>query len=70
MGGIQEVMACNDSLITGIISDETIDRCLRLLEVWMDENPECDIICEQKYVGGERFEHKLTIKRRGNYGKE
>lgn len=62
-------MATNDSLVTGTISDETIDKCLRVLEVWMDEHPECDVICDTKCIG-ERVEHKLTIKRRGNYGEK
>lgn len=62
-------MAAIDNQVTGTISDETIDKCLRVLEVWMNENPECDVICEVTYIG-ERAEHKLTIKRRGDYGEK
>lgn len=62
-------MAAIDNQVTGTISDETIDKCLRVLEVWMNEHPECDVICEVTYIG-ERAEHKLMIKRRGDYGEK
>ena len=28
------------------ISDETAERCMRLLEMWMDDNPGRTIICD------------------------
>lgn len=30
-----------------VVSDETADRCLRLLEIWMDDNPDKQIIVER-----------------------
>lgn len=35
------------------VSDETAARCLRLLEIWQDDNPNKFIICERK--GGKNF---------------
>lgn len=28
------------------VSDETAERCMRLLEMWMDDNPDRMIICD------------------------
>lgn len=50
-----------------IIPDETAKRCMRILEMWMDDHPDCKIECEKKDFG-DHFEHKLTI--RGNYGEK
>lgn len=42
------------------IPDETICRCLRILEMWMDDNPDKNIIVEQVY-GIDRIYHKIHI---------
>ena len=51
------------------VPDETANRCLRILEMWWDDHPECDITCESINVGG-RLKHKLIIKRWSNDGEE
>ena len=51
------------------IPNETAERCMRILELWMDDNPDCILTCEQ-IDAGDRFKHKLTIKRQEEYGKE
>lgn len=42
------------------IPDETICRCLRVLEMWMDDNPDKNIIVEQ-IQGVDSFYHKIHI---------
>ena len=42
------------------IPDETIYRCLRILEMWMDDNPSRDIIVEKVYTT-EGIRHKVRI---------
>lgn len=42
------------------IPDDTILRCIRLLEMWMDDNPDRHIICNR--VDGENgFHHTIHI---------
>ena len=38
-----------------VIPDETVDRCLRLLEMWLEDNPQCEIVGERHPLlkGGE-----------------
>lgn len=40
------------------ISDKAVDRCLRLLEMWLDDNPDNTIVCDRV---GDR--HRLSIHR-------
>jgi len=42
------------------IPDETICRCLRVLEMWMDDNPDKNIIVEQ-VNGIDRIHHRIHI---------
>lgn len=45
------------------VSDETAERCLRLLEMWWNDNPDADIIKEiEKEKDG--ITYKLRIVRR------
>ena len=34
------------------VPDETVDRCLRLLEMWLEDNPEWTIVAGKKYEDG------------------
>lgn len=43
------------------VPDETVDRCLRLLEMWLEDNPEWTIVAEKKY---ENEDGKATISMR------
>ena len=43
------------------IPDETVCRCLRVLEMWMDDNPHKAIIVEREFTGSE-YHHKIHIK--------
>ena len=37
------------------MSNEMTSRCLRLLEFWLNDNPDCDLICEKiQTLEGER----------------
>ena len=40
-----------------IVSDETADRCLRLLKIWMDDNPDKLIECT---IGSRRHQLKIV----------
>lgn len=42
------------------IPDETICRCLRVLEMWMDDNPDKNIIVERLFTDA-GFSHKIHI---------
>ncbi len=42
------------------IPDETICRCLRILEMWMDDNPDKNIIVE-RVNGIDRIHHKIHV---------
>ncbi len=42
------------------IPDETICRCLRVLEMWMDDNPDKRIIVDQRETET-GFVHKIHI---------
>ena len=44
------------------VSDETAKRCLRLLEMWWNDNPDADILCDKEMVKDGIY-HKLRIKR-------
>lgn len=33
------------------VSDETANRCLRILEMWQEDNPDKSILCEQEKDG-------------------
>lgn len=42
------------------IPDATVIRCLKILEMWMDDNPDRNIVCDLvPYTDG--FRHKLRI---------
>ena len=50
------------------IPDETICRCLRVLEMWMDDNPDALILVDKKpYVDG-YYRHEIRIERRADNG--
>ena len=42
------------------VPDETAERCMRLLEMWMDDNPDKTIICE-RLDGEDRVLHQMSI---------
>ena len=42
------------------IPAETLFRCLRLLEMWMDDHPHDKIIVDRENVGG-GYRHKIFI---------
>lgn len=46
------------------IPDETICRCFRILEMWMDENPDKDIIVDREY-SGEYYTHRIHVRKKG-----
>lgn len=43
------------------VTDKTVDRCLRILEMWLEDNPQYDIVGERHPLlkGGERVILKL-----------
>lgn len=45
------------------VSDETAKRCLKLLEMWLDDNPDADIICDTT-MQKDGITHKFRIERR------
>ncbi len=44
------------------VSDETAKRCMTLLEMWMDDNPERSIVCDLVPCQ-DMMRHKLRIER-------
>ena len=38
-----------------VVTDEMAERCLRLLEMWQDDNPNAKIIAERQPDGRTRF---------------
>lgn len=51
------------------VSDETAKRCMALLEMWMDDNPDRSIVCDRvTYDDGTR--HLLRIERLRQEGDE
>lgn len=47
------------------IPDETIRRCLRILEMWMDDNPNKKILVDRVYTTT-GFHHQIYIKEADN----
>lgn len=47
------------------VSDETAKRCLKLLEMWWDDNPNADIICDTT-MRKDGISHKFRIERRNS----
>ena len=45
------------------VSDETAKRCLKLLEMWWDDNPDADILCDTT-MQKDGITHKFRIERR------
>lgn len=45
------------------IPDETIKRCCRIIEMWMDDNPDARICCDRKATET-GFTHRVYIERR------
>lgn len=51
------------------VSDEAAKRCMALLEMWMDDNPDRSIVCDRvTYDGGMR--HLLRIEQLRHEGDE
>ena len=46
------------------IPDETVCRCLRVLEMWMDDNPDKRIVVDT-IPGVDGYYHKIHIEDRG-----
>ena len=44
------------------VSDETAKRCMALLEMWMDDNPDKNIVCDLVPCNG-MMRHKLHIEK-------
>lgn len=42
------------------IPQETVDRCLRILEMYMDDNPDLTLVCE-RISGEDGIRYKLRI---------
>ena len=42
------------------VSDETAKRCMALLEMWMDDNPDKNIVCD---LSRDMMHHRLRIER-------
>lgn len=44
------------------VSDKTMDRCLHILEMWLEDNPQYDIVGERHPLlsGGERIILKVN----------
>lgn len=56
-----------DELTVGVtakltVSDETAKRCMTLLEMWMDDNPDRNIVCDLVPCR-DMMRHKLRIER-------
>lgn len=49
------------------IPNETICRCLRILEMWMDDNPDKNIIVE-RLNGTEGIFHRISIEKKWEEG--
>lgn len=43
------------------VSDETAERCLRLLEMWQDDNPDKNIIVDVEDMEDGSLRHKMRI---------
>ena len=57
-------MATAGSIEIGIkvtIPDDTVNRCLRILEMWMDDHPDKDIVCDRVEQDDGTFKHELSI---------
>lgn len=54
-----------DVIASLTISDETANRCLRILEMWQDDHPDCDIIGNREN-GRTRF----SIRKKGELDAE
>lgn len=46
------------------VTSKTVDRCLRILEMWLEDNPQYDIVGERHPLlsGGERVILKLRCR--------
>lgn len=42
------------------IPDDTAERCLRILEMWMDDNPGKTLLCDVEEADG-RLIHRMRI---------
>ena len=42
------------------VSDETAERCMRLLEMWMDDNPGKTLLCDVEEADG-RLIHRMRM---------
>jgi hypothetical protein len=42
------------------IPDETICRCLRILEMWMDDNPDKRVVIDT-LLGDDGYHHKIRV---------
>lgn len=44
------------------VTDKTVDRCLRILEMWLEDHPQYDIVGERHPLlsGGERIILKVN----------
>lgn len=48
-----------------VVTDETADRCLRILEMWLEDNPQCEIVGERQYSGdGKQTINLKRVRRR------
>ena len=43
-----------------IISDETLRRCCRILEMWMDDNPDKKLVCD-KVATMTGYQHRIHL---------
>lgn len=51
------------------IPDETIKRCLRVVEMWMDDNPDKQIVINRVYTAN-GFHHEAHIENKVGWSSE
>ena len=45
------------------IPDETVCRCLRVLEMWMDDNPERNLVVHRERYDDGSYHHSIEIEK-------
>lgn len=45
------------------IPDETVCRCLRVLEMWMDDNPERNLVVHRERYDDGSYHHSIDIEK-------
>jgi len=53
-----------DVTVAVSVPDEAVRRCCRILEMWMDDNPDAKLIVERVSYS-DRFRYSISIQREG-----